>query len=149
MTLVETLTRVLSAVGAPVILGYFAVAWLRRRHNRAADRQLEIEANVAEATAPLTITSRSVVSFEAQIAAVSDSCTKALAIRDQTIAHIDARLEKERQLGLEKDKRIKCLEDQVTSLEDELRAVHADLSRVTDQLDQLAARLAQTREPGK
>lgn len=133
-TILDNVLRVLTAIGLPAVILWF----LRERRNQAAnDREAEAQADVSEAEVPLRVRSSSVVTLEAEIAALSRTFQDDRKLKQDTIDWLTAQLDAERRANVAKDRRIRELEAKFQGLQTRFDEVSEDLKRVSHDLRSL------------
>ena len=123
-------------VGLPGVIIYLIK---ERRKNNAEARRAETDAEFAEADLPNRQRSSSVVTLEAELAALQRAFDVERNSTARTVEHLSEQLEAERAQSAAKDKRIRELEEKVVQLQgrveeltDELKSVAADLASLHD-----------------
>ncbi len=130
----DWVARISAMVGLPAVLLYLIK---ERRRNNAEARKVEADADYASADLPNRLRSSSVVTMEADIAALRRTFTDDRAAKERTIKFLSDQLEAERAASLAKDTRIRELEEKVQVLQRRVAEVSEELARVSEDLKSL------------
>lgn len=134
MVWLDVLTRVLTVLGIPTVVGW-ALYDRKRIRNEGAKGAVEVEE--AEETLPHRVRSSSVVTLEAEIMALSNSFDTDRRIKDETIAFLQAQLAEAREEIEARDEMIDSLQEQVRTLRANVNQVNRDLDRLQGELETL------------
>jgi chromosome segregation ATPase len=130
----DWVARISVIVGLPGVLMYLVK---ERRKNNAEARAAEADAEVDEAEVPLRVRTSSVVTLEAEVAALQRAFDMERNSNQRTIEHLAEQLEAERALSAAKDQRIRELEEKVQQLQHRVSEVSDELARVSEDLKSL------------
>lgn len=130
----EWILRAVVVLGLPGILAY---AVKQRRKDQAEARAMEAEADVAEGQVQPKVKTTSIVSLEAEIAALSKTFQEDRRLKEQTIDWLSRQLDAERAASARKDLRIRELEEKVQALQTRVAEVSDELARVSEDLKSL------------
>lgn len=123
-----------TAVGLPGVVLWFLND---RRTGGALKRKAEAEASREEGVVVSDVRKSSVVSLEAEIAALSSSFETDRKIKQATIEWLTSQLTAERQNSALKDQRIRELEQKVNAMTSTIDTFREELTRVRDELTSL------------
>lgn len=127
----DWLARGSAIVGLPAVLMYLIK---ERRKNNAEARRAETDADYAEAELPNRMRSSSIVSLEAELAALQKTFKDDRSAKEETIKFLKAQLEQARADSIAKDRRIRELEEKVGQLQARLAEISEELARVSADL---------------
>ena len=133
----DLFSRVGSLIGLPAVTLYLIRS---RRKERAEARREEAAAEVDEKTVGNRVTTSSITTLEAEIAALQRAFDVSRATDADTIARLRADIAEERRSSAEKDARIRELEQKVQTLQGRVAEVSDELARVSIELASLHGR---------
>jgi chromosome segregation ATPase len=130
----DWLARGSAIVGLPAVLMYLIK---ERRKTNAEARRAETDAEYAEAELPNRLRSSSVITIEAELAALQRTFQDDRNAKERTIEWLSEQLEAERAASAAKDARIRDLEAKVTQLQTRVAQLSDELAQVSEDLKSL------------
>lgn len=130
----DWIAKISVIVGLPGVITYLVK---ERRKNNAEARRAETDADYAEAELPNRLRSSSVITIEAELAALQKTFQDDRNAKERTIEFLSEQLEAERAASAMKDRRIRELEEKVQALQARVAEVSDELARVSEDLKSL------------
>jgi uncharacterized protein YlxW (UPF0749 family) len=130
----DWIAKISVILGLPGVIGYLIK---ERRKNNAEARRAETDAEYAEAELPNRLRSSSVITIEAELAALQRTFQDDRNAKERTIEWLSEQLEAERAASAAKDARIRDLEAKVTQLQSRVAQLSEELAQVSEDLKSL------------
>lgn len=134
--ILDWVAQVSVIIGLPGVVIYLIK---ERRKNNADARRAETDADYAQAELPNRLRSSSVITIEAELAALQKTFQDDRTAKERTIEFLSEQLEAERAASAMKDQRIRELEDKVQALQARVGQVSDELTEVREDLKSLHA----------